>query len=222
MKVLMVGATGKYASHVIPELKQRGVTIRALVRDKDKIDPARQQGADEAVVGDLNDPASLGAAASEMEGVFHLTSSSTQRSRVGRGDGGGGESIRSAEICLLWGHFFNTRKQPLQQVFLHLIDNAIRHHPSKVGRVEISALDLEDRYEFTIADDGNGIDPQFHDRIYTIFQTLTARDLQENVGAGLAIVKKIVAAEGGTIELNSAVGRGATFKFTWLKQPIVS
>lgn len=117
---------------------------------------------------------------------------------------------------------FNTRKQPLQQVFLHLIDNAIRHHPSKVGRVEISALDLGDRYEFTIADDGDGIDPQFHERIYTIFQTLTARDRQENTGVGLAIVKKIVAAEGGTIELDSAVGEGATFKFTWLKQPIVS
>jgi uncharacterized protein YbjT (DUF2867 family) len=72
MKVLMVGATGKYASHVIPELKQRGVTIRALVRDKDKIDAAQQQGADEAVVGDLNDAESLRAAASEVEGVFHL------------------------------------------------------------------------------------------------------------------------------------------------------
>jgi PAS domain S-box-containing protein len=117
---------------------------------------------------------------------------------------------------------FNTRKQPLRQVFSHLIDNAIRHHPTKVGRVEISALDLGNRYEFTIADDGDGIDPQYHDRIYTIFQTLTARDRQENVGAGLAIVKKIVAAEGGTIELYSAVGRGATFKFTWLKQPIAN
>jgi uncharacterized protein YbjT (DUF2867 family) len=72
MKVLMVGATGKYASHVIPELKQRGVTIRALVRDKDKIDAAQQQGADESVVGDLNDAESLRAAASEVEGVFHL------------------------------------------------------------------------------------------------------------------------------------------------------
>ncbi|MGL5807458.1 MAG: NmrA family NAD(P)-binding protein [Xenococcaceae cyanobacterium] len=72
MKVLMVGATGAYASHVIPELKQRGVTIRALVRDKDKIDPARQQGADEAVVGDLGDAESLRAAASGMDGVFHL------------------------------------------------------------------------------------------------------------------------------------------------------
>ncbi|PSB45224.1 sensor histidine kinase, partial [Chamaesiphon polymorphus] len=117
---------------------------------------------------------------------------------------------------------FNTRKQPLQQVFFHLIDNAIRHHPTKVGRVEISAIDLEDCYEFTVADDGDGIDPQYHDRIYTIFQTLTARDRQENIGVGLAIVKKIVTAEGGSIELDSAVGRGAIFKFTWLKQPIAS
>lgn len=72
MKLLMVGATGTFASHVIPELKQRDVTIRALVRSEDKIDVARQQGADEAVVGDLNDAGSLRVAASGMEGVFHL------------------------------------------------------------------------------------------------------------------------------------------------------
>jgi uncharacterized protein YbjT (DUF2867 family) len=72
MKVLMIGATGKYATHVIPELKQRGVTIRALVRDKDKLETARQKGADEAVVGDLEDADSLYAAANGVEGVFHL------------------------------------------------------------------------------------------------------------------------------------------------------
>jgi uncharacterized protein YbjT (DUF2867 family) len=72
MKVLMVGATGKYAHHVIPELKQRGVTIRALVRNQDKLETAKQQGADEAVVGDLGDADSLHAAASGVEGVFHL------------------------------------------------------------------------------------------------------------------------------------------------------
>jgi uncharacterized protein YbjT (DUF2867 family) len=72
MKVLMVGATGKYASHVIPELKQRGVTIRALVRHQDKLDAARHQGVDEAIVGDLGDSDSLRAAASGMDGVFHL------------------------------------------------------------------------------------------------------------------------------------------------------
>jgi uncharacterized protein YbjT (DUF2867 family) len=72
MKVLMVGATGKYASHVVPELKQRGVAVRALVRDKDKVDAARQQGADETVIGDLQDSESLRAAAKGVEGVFHL------------------------------------------------------------------------------------------------------------------------------------------------------
>ncbi len=72
MKVLMVGATGKYASYVVPELKQRGVTVRALVRNKDKVDAARQRGADEAIVGDLLDPDSLRAAASGVEGVFHI------------------------------------------------------------------------------------------------------------------------------------------------------
>jgi PAS domain S-box-containing protein len=118
---------------------------------------------------------------------------------------------------------FATCQQPLQQVFVHLIDNAIRHHPTKVGLVEISAVDLGDRYEFTIADDGEGIAPQYHNRIYIIFQTLKARDLEENVGAGLAIVKKIIEAQGGTIQLESSVGQGASFKFTWLKKhPIVA
>jgi signal transduction histidine kinase len=117
---------------------------------------------------------------------------------------------------------FATHKQPLQQVFSQLIDNAIRHHPTQIGMVAISARDLGECYEFTISDDGDGIDPQYHERIYRIFQTLTARDLRENIGVGLAIVKKIVAAEGGTIELESDVGVGATFKFTWRKQPIVN
>jgi PAS domain S-box-containing protein len=115
---------------------------------------------------------------------------------------------------------FGTRWQPLEQVFSHLIDNAIRHHPTKMGIVEISAVDLGDCYEFAIADNGDGIEPQYQKRIYTIFQTLKARDLQENVGAGLAIVRKIVTAEGGTIGLESTSGSGAIFRFTWPKQPI--
>ena len=115
----------------------------------------------------------------------------------------------------------NTRWQPLEQVFTHLIDNAIRHHPTKVGIVEISVLDLGDRYEFAIIDNGDGIEAQYQTRIYTIFQTLKARDVEENIGAGLAIVKKVVAAEGGMIQLESVAGKGAIFRFTWLKQPLI-
>ena len=113
-----------------------------------------------------------------------------------------------------------TRRQPLQQVFSHLIDNAIRHHPTKMGMINISVVDLGDRYEFAISDNGEGIEAQFQERIYTIFQTLKARDLQENMGAGLAIIKKIVTAEGGIIRLESKAGSGATFRFTWLKQSL--
>ncbi len=72
MKVLMVGATGKYASLVVPELRQRGVTVRALVRNESKSRMARQQGAEETAIGDLHDSDSLRAAASGVDGVFHI------------------------------------------------------------------------------------------------------------------------------------------------------
>ena len=72
MKVLMIGATGKYASLVLPELRQRGVTVRALVRDESKADAARQQGAEEIAIANLNDSESLRAATSEVDGVFHI------------------------------------------------------------------------------------------------------------------------------------------------------
>jgi uncharacterized protein YbjT (DUF2867 family) len=55
MKVLVIGATGEYAGHVVPESGQRGATVRALVRDAGKADAARRRGADEVVVGDLRD-----------------------------------------------------------------------------------------------------------------------------------------------------------------------
>jgi PAS domain S-box-containing protein len=113
-----------------------------------------------------------------------------------------------------------TRKLLLRQVLIGLIDNAIQHHPSPHGKVQIAATDLGDRYEFAITDDGEGIEPQYQDKIYTIFQTLQARDLHESTGIGLAIVKKIVETEGGAIRLQSSLGQGATFRFTWLKHPL--
>jgi len=72
MKVLAIGAAGKYAGLVVPELTKRGVTIRALVRDESAAATARERGADETTIGDLRDPASLRAAAESVDGVFHL------------------------------------------------------------------------------------------------------------------------------------------------------
>ena len=73
MKVLMVGATGTYAHLVVPALKKRNVTVRALARDGGKAAIARQNGADETAIGDLRDPASLRAALVGVDGVFTLT-----------------------------------------------------------------------------------------------------------------------------------------------------
>lgn len=107
----------------------------------------------------------------------------------------------------------------LRQVFANLIGNAIKHHDRPDGRITITASDQVDYYEFAVADDGPGIATDYHDRIFVIFQTLTARDSKENTGVGLSIVKKIVETEGGQIWVDSKVGQGTTFRFTWLKQP---
>ena len=72
MKVLMVGASGKYAGFVLPALKQRGATVRALIRSKDKQAEVLAQGADEVVIGDLQDEQSLLQAAAGVDGVFHI------------------------------------------------------------------------------------------------------------------------------------------------------
>lgn len=115
---------------------------------------------------------------------------------------------------------FVTEKLPLQQVFSNLISNAIKHNRAESGYVTISVKELDDFYEFSVEDDGPGIDPQYHDKVFVIFQTLEARDKVENTGIGLSLVKKIVEGQGGTISLESAEGEGATFRFTWPKQPI--
>jgi PAS domain S-box-containing protein len=112
------------------------------------------------------------------------------------------------------------RKMLLKQVFANLIDNAVKYHPTESGKITISAKDLGDRYEFSVKDNGKGIDPIFHHKIYLVFQTLESRDIKESTGIGLAIVKKIVESEGGTISLDSEAGNGADFRFTWLKSPI--
>ncbi|WP_052732715.1 sensor histidine kinase [Hymenobacter terrenus] len=107
----------------------------------------------------------------------------------------------------------------LQQVFTNLISNALKYHDHpETGTVHIGCDDAGDFYLFSVTDDGPGIDPEYHDRIFVIFQTLTERDTLESTGVGLAIVKKIVERQGGRIGVKSAEGQGAKFSFTWPKQ----
>jgi PAS domain S-box-containing protein len=106
---------------------------------------------------------------------------------------------------------------PLQQVFLNLIGNALKHAARNDPRVSVTARVVDAAWEFHVSDNGPGIEPQFHDRIWGLFQTLEARDKVEGTGIGLAVVRKIVESRGGRAWVESELGRGATFKFTWPK-----
>jgi PAS domain S-box-containing protein len=108
---------------------------------------------------------------------------------------------------------------PLQQVFLNLIGNAIKYGAAgrEDAKIAVSWRDAGDAYEFAVADDGPGIAPEFHERIWGVLQRLESRDKVEGTGIGLAVVKKVVGTRGGQVFLESAPGEGATFRFTWPK-----
>jgi light-regulated signal transduction histidine kinase (bacteriophytochrome) len=107
---------------------------------------------------------------------------------------------------------------PLEQVFANLISNGIKHNHRPDGHIVISVVEQTDFYEFAVKDNGPGIAPEFHEKVFVMFQTLEARDTVENTGVGLAIVKKIIEDKGGTISVESEPNQGATFRFTWPKQ----
>ena len=108
-----------------------------------------------------------------------------------------------------------TSRLRLSQVFQNLLSNAIKHHDKPNGKIHVGAQSQGDWVEFSVADDGPGIASKFQERIWIIFQTLEARDKVENTGVGLALVKKIVEGQGGTVSVESQEGQGAVFTFTW-------
>ena len=112
-----------------------------------------------------------------------------------------------------------TERLPLQQVFMNLVSNAVKYGGVN-ARVEVSAGEDEAGVcRFTVRDHGPGIAPEYHERIFAIFQTLEARDKVEGTGIGLSIVKKMVESRGGRVWVESAPGQGAAFHFLWPAQP---
>jgi len=103
----------------------------------------------------------------------------------------------------------------ISEVFSNLVSNAIKYTKKDVRPViEIGWSDEKDFYEFYVKDNGIGIEKQYYDRIFQIFQRLHAKGEYEGTGAGLTIVKKIVENHGGKIWVESEVGVGSTFHFT--------
>ncbi len=112
------------------------------------------------------------------------------------------ESFLGLRICRL----------PLQLVLLNVISNALKHHDLDRGCVRVEARVSGGLAEVRVTDDGPGIDPAYHDRIFGMFQTLRARDEVEGSGMGLAIARKHVKLAGGAITVRSTAGeRGSCF-----------
>ncbi|MBS1604808.1 MAG: hypothetical protein JST42_19240, partial [Bacteroidetes bacterium] len=113
-----------------------------------------------------------------------------------------------------------TERLPLQQVLSNLIGNAVKYGPPGTTVVGVSGSDCGTHYEFTVEDNGPGIDPEFHEKVFGLFQTLRDKADKESTGIGLSIVRKIVEERGGKVRLLSSSGNGAKFIFTWPKTSV--
>ncbi len=105
----------------------------------------------------------------------------------------------------------------LYQLFQNLIGNAVKYRAADEGMVSITQQEEGNFWLFKVQDDGIGIDPKHHKRVFQVFQRLASSEEIEGTGIGLALVQKIVEAMGGSISLQSQEGKGSTFLFTWPK-----
>lgn len=108
----------------------------------------------------------------------------------------------------------NGNPRQMGQLLQNLISNAIKYRSTQSPEIQIKAVRQDHYWTISVQDNGIGIDPQFAERIFVIFQRLHAKDEYDGTGIGLAICKKIIERHGGQIWIESKLGRGTTFFFT--------
>lgn len=109
----------------------------------------------------------------------------------------------------------NGFKSPLRQVFQNLISNALKYtEKEQPPKIKITSKELQDFWQFAITDNGIGMEAEYFDKIFIIFQRLHNKNEYSGTGMGLAISKKIVETHGGRIWVESTLGKGSTFYFT--------
>jgi len=106
----------------------------------------------------------------------------------------------------------------LAQLLQNLIGNALKFHGAGAPRVHVGALEHDAEWEFFVRDNSIGIEPQYYERIFMVFQRLHDKGEYPGTGIGLAICKKVVDRHGGRIWVESKPGEGSTFRFTLPKQ----
>jgi PAS domain S-box-containing protein len=102
----------------------------------------------------------------------------------------------------------------LAQVFQNLIGNALKFRSSAAPRIHVSSLEKGDEWEIGVRDNGIGIEPQYFERIFMVFQRLHNKGEYPGTGIGLAIVKKVIERHGGRVRVASTPGEGSAFVFT--------
>ncbi len=103
----------------------------------------------------------------------------------------------------------------LEQVFVNLVGNAIKYrHPDRAAVIHVSASRAGSMVEFSVQDNGIGIEPQYHERVFEMFQRLHTHEEFQGTGIGLAVVRRIVERHGGRVRIESVLGEGSTFSFT--------
>jgi light-regulated signal transduction histidine kinase (bacteriophytochrome) len=126
-------------------------------------------------------------------------------------------AIEDSSAVITWDELPTVRADETQlvQLFQNLICNAIKYQQQEIPRVHISAVRNSDRrWNFSVRDNGLGIDPEYFDRIFGMFQRLHTREQFSGTGIGLAICKKIIDRHGGSISVASAPGEGSVFSFS--------
>jgi light-regulated signal transduction histidine kinase (bacteriophytochrome) len=125
-------------------------------------------------------------------------------------------AIEESGAAVTWDPLPHVRGDDLQlaQLFQNLIGNALKFRAAGVPRVHVSATEKEDDWEICVRDNGIGIEPQYFERIFMVFQRLHTKGEYPGTGIGLAICKKVVERHGGAIWVASQPGQGSEFRFT--------
>jgi two-component system, chemotaxis family, sensor kinase Cph1 len=105
-------------------------------------------------------------------------------------------------------------RSQLVQLMQNLIGNGLKYHGDKPPYIQVSAQANENEWIFSVRDNGIGIEPKFHERIFEIFKRLHNQSEYPGTGIGLAVCRRVVHRHGGRLWLESEAGQGSVFHFT--------